>query len=114
MNAFYFFVFSSLIDYGTVCLNSQLNWTCPGGYIQVLKADWETHRDCGRASTYERHIVTTHLQNKCNNKTICDFKATDSSFGVVCNKACTGLDYDYMCISKSFVLRSLLSILSSI
>jgi hypothetical protein len=114
INAFYFFVFSSLIDYGTACLNSQLNWTCPGGYIQVEKADWETHNNCGRNGEYERHIVTTYLQNTCNNKTTCDFKAIDSSFNVSCEQTCTGLDYDYKCISKSFVLRSLLSIFSSI
>ena len=114
IDAFYFFVVSSLIDYGTACLNSQLNWTCPGGYIQVVKADWETHRNCGSSVEYERHIVATYLQNTCNNKTTCDFKATDSSFNVSCEQTCTGLAYDYKCIGKSFVLRSLLSMFSSI
>jgi len=80
----------------------------------MLKADWETHRDCGSDLDYEGYSVTAHLQNKCNNKATCDFTATDSSFNVSCVQTCTGLDYDYKCISKSFVLRSLLSIFSSI
>ena len=114
INAFYFFVVSSLIDYGAACLNSQLNWTCPGGYLQVQKAVWETNGDCSSDTDYEGHQVTTHLQNKCNNKTTCDFTATDSSFDVSCVHTCTGLDYIYKCISKSFVLRSLLIMFSSI
>ena len=96
-------MFSSLIDDGVTCLNSQLNWTCPGGYLQVQKALWETNSDCESYSNYEGHFVTTHLQNTCNNKTTCDFNATDSSFNVACVQTCTGLDYVYKCISKSFV-----------
>jgi len=79
----------------------------------VQKAEWETRSECRIVSDYKGQSVATHLQNKCNNKTICDFKATDSSFNVSCS-TCTGLDYVYKCISKSFVLRSLLSIFSSI
>ena len=112
-NAFYFFVFSSLIDSGFACLNSQVTWTCPGGYLQVQNADWEMHRDCEEDLGNARHFVVTHLQNTCNNKTTCDFNATDSSFNVSCS-TCTRLYYKYRCISKSFVLRSLLSIFSSI
>jgi hypothetical protein len=69
---------------------------------------------CRSSVEYERHIVATYLQNTCNNKTTCDFKATDSSFNVSCEQTCTGLAYDYKCIGKSFVLRSLLSMFSSI
>ena len=114
INAFYFFVFSSLIDYGFACVNSQLTWTCQGGYLQVQMADWSTNRNCGSDSYYERHSVLTHLQNTCNNKVTCDFNVTEPSFSVSCVQTCTGLDYDYKCISKSFVLRSLLIIFSSI
>ena len=104
---------SSLVDFGTECLNNTLNWTCPGGYIQVQKAEWETHSDCGKVTTYESYLVTTHLQNICNNKTTCDFTATDSSFGVTCTYTCTKFDYGYTCISKSFVLCFLLIIFFS-
>ena len=104
INAFYFFVFSSLIDDGTVCLNSYLTGNCPGGYLQVQKGLWETNVNCGSGSDYEGHFATAHLKNKCNNKTICDFKATDSSFNVSCTYSCTRFVYIYNCISKSFVL----------
>lgn len=102
INVFYFFVFSSLIDSGIACLNSQLTWTCPGGYLQVQKANWETHENCGSNSDYTGGSVIAHLQNKCNNKTTCNFNATDSNFNVSCSK-CTGLEYYYKCISKSLI-----------
>ena len=104
INALIFLMCSSLIDNGIACLNTTLNWTCPGGYLKVVKALWETHQGCGYYSKYAGAFATTHLQNKCNNKTTCD--VTDSSFDVACS-TCTALDYDYECISKSFVLRSL-------
>ena len=108
-NAFIFLVCSSLIDYGIACWNIQLNWTCPGGYIQLQKALWETYNtECGSTSEYYFRNAKPNLQNKCNNKTTCDFTATDSSLNVSCEKQCTGLDYIYKCISKSFVLHSLL------
>ena len=107
INAFYFVVFSSLIDFGTACLNSQLNWTCQGGYLHVQKALWETHNECGSTSDYYFRDAKPNLQNKCNNKTTCNFTATDSSLNVSCASSCNGLDYIYKCISKSFVLHSL-------
>ena len=82
INVFYLLVLCSLIDYGTAYLNSQLTWTCPGGYLQVQKAEWETHSDCGKVTMYESYPVKRHLQNKCSNKTTSDVTATDSSFGV--------------------------------
>jgi len=87
-----------------------LNWTCTGGYLQVQKAQWETHQECGTTSDYYSRDAKLNLQNKCNNKTTCDFTATDSSLNVSCEEPCTKLDYIYKCISKSFVLHSLLII----
>jgi len=102
INAFYFFVFSSLIDYGTACLNSQLNWTCPGGYLLMQKARWETHDDCGVVFAHKEYDVKTNLQNKCNNKSACHFTVEDSSFDEICTNNCTRLDFRYKCVSKSF------------
>ena len=107
-NAFIFLVCSSLIEYGTACLDSLLNWTCPGGYLEVEKALWETHGDCGPATTHDDEDAKPYLQNKCNNKTTCDFIVTESSLNVSCEEQCTRLDYRYKCISKSFLLHSLL------
>ena len=91
-------------------MNSHLNWTCPGGYLEVQKAIWDRDKECGSISDYDFRNAKHNLQNKCNNKTTCDFTATDSSLNVSCEEPCTRLDYIYKCISKSFVLRSLLII----
>lgn len=99
-NAFYFFVSSSLIVYGTACLNRQLNWTCPGGYLLIEKAIWETHSDCEKAFDHEDHDVKQNLQNKCNNVSACHFTVEDSSFDVKCIEHCSKLDFRYKCVRK--------------
>jgi hypothetical protein len=103
INAFYFFVFSSLIDYGTACLNSQLNWTCPGGYLNMVKARWETNVKCGNVYAHTEYDVKTNLENKCNNKSACYFTVEDSSFDGICTHNCERLqlDFGYQCVSKS-------------
>jgi len=98
--------FLSFIDDDKACLNSELNWTCPGGYIKVHSAKWKTVTNCGRTfMNFEDHDVVMHMKNKCNNKTTCVFTVEDSSFGVSCSETCSNLDYSYTCVSKSLVLH---------
>ena len=81
-----------------------LNWTCPGGYLNVQSALWKSvnSRVCTAPKSGIMTIdVTTHMEDKCDNKTFCDFTVNDSSFGVSCNGKCAGLDYGYECVSKS-------------
>lgn len=97
-------MFSSPIDYGTACLNSQLNWTCPGGYLQMLQARWETNVKCGIVLAHNEFDVKPNLQNKCNNKSACHFTVEDSSFDGICTNNCERLQlaFGYQCVSKSF------------
>jgi len=98
------FFFRSFIDDDKACLNSELNWTCPGGYIKVHNAIWKTVANCGRTFiNFEDHDVVMHMQNKSNNKTTCVFTVEGSSFSVSCI-GCSRLDYAYTCFSKSLVL----------
>jgi len=77
---------------------------------QTVKAD-----ECIKIpNVFEKYDVTTHMKNKCDNKTFCYFPVNDSSFGVSCGIECTGLDYIYKCVSKSLVLRIFLIIFSTI
>jgi hypothetical protein len=39
-------------------------------------------------------VITTQMQNKCDNKTSCEFTVTDSHFNVSCEGKCSGLVYD--------------------
>jgi hypothetical protein len=116
INAFYFFVFSSLIVYGTACLNSQLNWTCPGGYLRMVKARWETNVICGSVYEHKEYDVKTNLENKCNNKSACHFTVENSSFDAICTDKCESfqLDFGYRYVSKSFASRFLFIIFSPI
>ena len=111
-------VFNSFIDTNIACLNTELNWTCPGGYLRVDIATWRTINDkiCNIKSSGQASIfnVATHMKTKCDNKTSCDFTVNDSSFGVSCGAKCSGLDYSYECVSKSLVLPIVLIILSTI
>ena len=99
------FFLLSFIDDDSACLDTQLNWTCPGGYLKVHSAIWKTVKNCERTfNTFETHDVVMHMQNKCNNKATCVFTARDSSFGVSCSDTCSRLDYTYTCVSKSLVV----------
>ena len=111
-------VFISFIDTSIICVNTESNWTCPGGYLRVDSALWKTidYRICnikssGRASIFN---VTTHMKTTCDNATSCDFTVNDSSFGVLCGEQCSGLDYSFECVSKSLVLPIVLIIFSTI
>ena len=98
----------------TECTNTMINWTCPGGYIQVLRAMWTSVTACMQQSVgFGDKVVTTQMQNKCENKTSCEFTVTDSNFNVSCEGKCSGLIYAYMCVRKSFVLRIFVFIIFS-
>lgn len=97
--------FLSFIDDGMACVNTQLNWTCPGGYLNVYLSSWRTANDCERSfSTPVFHPeVKMHMQYKCDNKTTCVFTVEESIFGVSC-VTCSRLDYSYACLCKSLVV----------
>lgn len=111
-------VFNSFIDTNIACLNTELNWTCPGGYIKVDYATWRTVNDkiCNIKSSGPASIfnVATHMKTKCDNTTSCVFAVNDTTFGVLCGDKCSGLDYSYECVSKSLVLPIVLIIFSTI
>ena len=88
------------------CTNITFNWTCPGGYIQVRRAMWTSVARCMQQSVgFGEKVITTQMQNKCDNKTSCEFTVADSHFNVSCEGKCSGLVYAYTCVRKSFVLR---------
>jgi hypothetical protein len=94
-----------------------LNWTCPGGYLQVRNAIWQTvtSDECMKIeNVFEKRDVTIHMKNKCDNTTFCDFTVNGSSFGESCGMECTGLDYAFKCVSMSLALRISLIIFSTI
>jgi hypothetical protein len=106
--AFIFLSFFSFIDRDTACANTTLNWTCPGGYIDVRSATWDTVDEdiCVKISDEgDAFSVTAYMKNKCDNKSSCSFTVNDTSVGVSCGGKCSGLDYIYKCLSKSLVLR---------
>ena len=94
------------------CTNTAFNWTCPGGYIQVGSATWLTVAECMQTSEEIGHqVLTAQMQNKCDNKTSCEFNVTDSNFGVSCEGICSGLSYSYECVRKSLMLCIYISLL---
>ena len=108
--------FFSFIDIDTACANTAVHWSCPGGYIEVRNAIWQTvdTNVCVNTSLdVDAFVVTTHTKNKCDNKTSCSFTVNDSSFGASCAGHCSGLSYIYGCVSKSLVLRIILIILTN-
>jgi hypothetical protein len=111
-------VFISFIDTYIACVNTESNWTCPGGYLRVDSALWKTisYQICNIKSSGKARLfnVTTHMKTKCDNTTSCEFRVNDSSFGVLCGAKCSGLDYSYECVSKSLVLPIVLIIFSTI
>lgn len=114
--SFILLVIFCLIDIGTACVNTALNLTCPGGYIIVHSAIWQTVNDnvCMKTSPgIGTLVVTNHMKNKCDNKTSCDFTVNDSSFNVACGGKCSGLSYIYECVSKLLVLRIVLIIINN-
>jgi hypothetical protein len=115
LNSFlvYCALFFSFIDIDTACTNTAINWNCPGGYIKVHNAIWQTvnYRICNKtANGIGTFNVIAQMKNKCDNKTSCNFTVNDSSFGASCDGKCSGLSYTYECISKSLVLRIFLII----
>jgi hypothetical protein len=87
-----------------------LNWTCSGGYIQLLKALWETYNtECGSTSEYYFRNAKPNLQNKCNNKTTCDFTATDSSLNVSCESLKPDSKEKYLQVAQSNSLNDYFS-----
>jgi hypothetical protein len=117
-SAFILLVFLyNFIDFNTTCVNSAVNWTCPGGYLKVHNAQWTIVNPtvCSRTSNNFGNLdVTTYLQNQCDNRTFCDFTVSDTTFRVSCGKDCSGLNYAYECVSKSLVLPIFFIILSPI
>ena len=111
-------VLISFIGNNISCVNTELNWTCPGGYLKVCDATWKTVSSKICNKTQPRipggFDVTPHVKNKCDNKPSCDFIVNDTSFGVVCGAKCSGLNYTYECVSKSLVLPIVLIIFSTI
>ena len=104
----FFLICLYFIDIDIACVNTSLNWTCPGGYIIVHTAIWQTVNDnaCMKTSPgIGTLVVTTQMKNKCDNKTSFDFTVNDSSFGTSCGGKCSGLYYSYECVSKSLMLR---------
>lgn len=100
------YFFSIAMDIG--CKDTVLNWTCPGGYLQVQDAKWKmvkTEECINISNVFGNHDIAMHMKNKCDNKTSCSFLVNNASFGVPCGIKCTGLDYTYKCVSKSLVLR---------
>ena len=86
-------------DDDKACLNTELNWTCPGEYLKVHSAIWKTVANCGRTFiNLEDHNVVMRMQNKCSNKTPCVFTVEHSSFGVSCSETSSNLDYFYTCV----------------
>ena len=115
LNSFlvYCALFFSFIDIDTACTNTAINWNCPGGYIKVHNAIWQTvnYRICNKtANGIGTFNVIAQMKNKCDNKTSCNFTVNDSSFGASCDGKCSGLSYTFECVSKSLVLRIFLII----
>ena len=98
---FILLVFLFFIDTDIAYVNTELNWTCPGGYIEVGSAIWLTP---GKAGPF---IVITQMKNRCDNKASCVFTLNDTNIGVSCDANCSQLLYSYECVSKSLVLRIL-------
>jgi hypothetical protein len=76
------------------CKNTVLNWTCPGGYLQVQDAKWKmvkTEECINISNVFGNHDITMHMKNRCDNKTSCSFLVNDASFGVPRGIKCTGL-----------------------
>jgi hypothetical protein len=107
--AFILLVFLSFIDINTACVNTQLNWTCPGGYLRVHDAKWLTGSGTvctnPQSGTLPPFDVTTQMKNRCDNKASCGFILNDASLNASCEGKCAVLSYIYECVSKSLVLR---------
>ncbi|VDI76373.1 Hypothetical predicted protein [Mytilus galloprovincialis] len=90
----------------TACLNEKVDWNCPNGHIEVIKAEWETSKSCGSSfSKFVSYNVINRTKMNCDNRQTCSFIANDHYLGISCSTSasrCTTFKFVYVCIKATW------------